>query len=63
MPRTVNAEVHVAINKLHERLPKLIPKEIVEAGRVNLYRSFRRGVTTRAKEQGVDEPTIEMNNC
>ena len=30
--------------------------------RFNVYRSFRRGATTRAKEQGVDEPTINMNN-
>jgi len=40
---TVNAEVHGAFNKLHERLPKLIPKEVAEGGRVNLHRSFRRG--------------------
>jgi len=59
---TLNAEVHAAINKLHERLPTLIPREIAEGGRVNLYRSFRRGVTTRPKEQGVEESTIEMNN-
>ena len=26
------------------------------------YRSFRRGATTRAKERGVSEPTIHMNN-
>jgi len=53
--------VHVAINKLHERLPTLILREIAEGGRVNLYCSFCREVTTRAKEQG-DELNIEMNN-
>jgi len=44
-------------------LPTLIPIEIAEGGRVNLYRSFRQGATTRAKEQGVEESIIEMNNC
>ena len=40
----------------------LIPSDIEVDERFNVYRSFRRGATTRAKEQGVAEPTIEMNN-
>jgi hypothetical protein len=39
-----------------------IPSSIHIEERFNVYHSFKRGATTRAKEQGVDKPTIEMNN-
>ena len=48
--------------KVKESGKGLIPAGIDIDSRFNVYRSFRRGATTRAKEQGVDEPTIEMNN-
>ena len=50
------------ITKVKEYCPKLIPEGIVIDDRYNLYRSFRRGATTRAKEKGLSEPIIEMNN-
>jgi hypothetical protein len=59
---TLNGELHSALTKVQEEGDGLIPSSMVVDERYNIYRSFRRGATTRAKEQGVDEPTIEMNN-
>ena len=39
-----------------------LPSDIVVPEKFNIQRSFRRGVTTRAQEQGVDEVTIEISN-
>ena len=58
----LNGELHSIMTKLRESGKGLIPAGIDIDSRFNVYRSFRRGATTRAKEQGVDEPTIEMNN-
>ena len=56
-------------NELREMLKQVqsITSDIIPIGLdidkcFSTYRSFRRGATTRAKEQGVSEPTIEMNN-
>ena len=40
----------------------LIPSDIDVAEKYNVYRSFRRGATTRAQEQNVPTSIIEMNN-
>ena len=58
----LNGELHSIMLKVKESGRGLIPAGIDIDSRFNVYRSFRRGATTRAKEQGVDEPTIEMNN-
>ena len=58
----LNGEFHAALVKVQSTSPGLISNDIEIDDRFNVYRSFRRGATTRAKEQGVDEPTIEMNN-
>lgn len=58
----LNGELQKMITKVKEYCPKLIPEGIVIDDRYNLYRSFRRGATTRAKEKGLSEPIIEMNN-
>ena len=58
----VNGEFHAVLNKVQSAGTSVISVDITVDERFNVYRSFRRGATTRAKEQGVDEPTIEMNN-
>ena len=58
----LNGELHKALSKLRGSGRGGIPAGIDIDERFNVYRSFRRGATTRAKEQGVDETTIEMNN-
>jgi hypothetical protein len=58
----VNGEFHAVLNKVQSSGTGAVSVDILVDERFNVYRSFRRGATTRAKEQGVDEPTIEMNN-
>jgi hypothetical protein len=58
----LNGELHSMLLKLQQTGEVTIPNSIDIEERFNVYRSFRRGATTRAKEQGVDESTIEMNN-
>jgi hypothetical protein len=58
----LNGELHSMLLKLQQIGEVNIPSSINIEERFNVYRSFRRGATTRAKEQGVDESTIEMNN-
>ena len=58
----INGELRLALEKVQSEYDNLIPKSINVDKCYNIYHSFRRGATTRAKEQGVDETTIEMNN-
>jgi hypothetical protein len=58
----VNGELHHMLKRVQLHNPNLIPNDVDVDKRFNTYRSFRRGATTRAKEQGVSEPTIAMNN-
>ena len=60
--RRLNEEFHMALEKI-QQLSDLIPDDLDVAGKFNLYRSFRRGATTRARERKVPNPIIEMNNC
>jgi hypothetical protein len=58
----LNGELHAMLSKVQSLDNNLIPLNVKVEERFNIYRSFRRGATTRAKEQGIDEATIEMNN-
>jgi hypothetical protein len=58
----LSGEFHEAIKQIQDSVPGLISSAIDVESRYNVYWPFRRGATTRAKEQGVDEVTIEMNN-
>jgi hypothetical protein len=58
----LNMELQSMIHKVKEMNPGLIPEGVVIDERFKLYRSFRRGATTRAKAEEVPEPIIEMNN-
>ena len=59
---TLNKELHNAMEKIQNKGDGLVPSDIEVRERFNIYRSFRRGATTRAKEMKVPEPTIELNN-
>ena len=56
----LNGELHEMIHRIKETNPSLIPEGIIIDDRYNLYRSFRCGATTGAKENGISEPVIEM---
>ena len=58
----LNRELQNMLKQVQTIKPELIPADVDVDKRFNTYRSFRRGATTRAKEQGVSEPTIAMNN-
>ena len=58
----LNGELHHMLKQVQSRDTTLIPGDVDVDKRFNTYRSFRRGATTRAKEQDVSEPTIAMNN-
>jgi len=58
----VNDKLHTVLSLVQSTM-QFIPADIIVSENFNIYRSFRgRGATMRAKEQGVDEVTIEMNN-
>ena len=57
----INDELHAALS-IVQTTTQAIPADIIVSEKFNIHRSFRRGATTRAKEQGVGEATIEMNN-
>jgi hypothetical protein len=58
----LNCEYHAIMIRVQNRCPTLIAKDIEVEKKFNVYRSFRRGATTQAKEQGVSESTIALNN-
>ena len=57
----LNDELH-SVMSIVQLTSALIPSDLSVSEKFMVYRSFRRGATTRAKEQGVKEDTIEMNN-
>jgi hypothetical protein len=58
----VNGELHAIMSRVQEVRGDIVSPSIKVEERFNVYRSFRRGATTQAKEQGVDESYIDMNN-
>ena len=58
----MNGELHDVLKRVQSQSPQIIPLDVDVEKRFNMYRSFRRGATTRAKEMGVGDPTISMNN-
>ena len=47
---------------IQESHPQLIAKMVEFAGTYNIYRSLRRGATSRATTVGLGQPKIERNN-
>ena len=58
----LNGELHSILHQIKDTNPLLLPEGVLIDERFKLYRSFRRGAITRAKEKEVPEPIIEMNN-
>jgi hypothetical protein len=58
----INGELHQMLKRVQSLNDEIIPNDIDVDKSFNTYRSFRRGATTRAKEQGVSEATIGLNN-
>jgi len=55
----INDELHSALSIVQSTM-QVIPADIIVSKKFNIHRSFRRGATMRAKEQGVDEAKIEL---
>lgn len=60
--RDLNNCLHETLGNIQAQHPNLVPSDIDIAEQYNVYRSFRRGATTRAQEQNVPISVIEMNN-
>ena len=59
---TLNKELHQMLSNLQMSRPDLIANDIMVTETYNVYRSFRRGATTRAWETKVPKDIIEGNN-
>ena len=60
--RLLNKELHHVLSNVQASRPDLIPRDMVITEAYNIYRSFRRGATTRAREAKVPKDVIEINN-
>ena len=58
----LNNEFISELEKIQESQPQLIAKAVDVAGTYNIYRSLRRGATSRATAVGLGQPEIERNN-
>ncbi len=58
----INAELHEQIERVKQSNPGLLDETVSVENRYNIFRSFRRGATTRAREMKVDPSVISMNN-
>ena len=58
----LNNEFISALEKIQDSHPQLIAKVVDVAGTYNIYRSLRRGATSRATAVGLGQPEIERNN-
>ncbi len=60
--KTMNLEFHLALRRVQKERPDLIPDDVEVEEVYNIYRSLRRGATSRATELGYDGAVIDMNN-
>ena len=58
----LNKELHRNLSNLQASRPDLIPQDVVVTEVYNVYRPFRRGATTRAREAKVPKDIIKLNN-
>lgn len=58
----LNAELHDMLLEVQANRPELIASSIDVKFKYSINRSFRRGATTKARENGVSESTISINN-
>ena len=59
---TLNAEFHQALSKVQTKRPDLIPQDLEVEEHYGIFRSLRRGSLTRATEQGIKGPDLDMIN-
>lgn len=63
MPRArVNFVLHSALKKLQAERTDIVPLDMDVENDTSIHRGARRGAHTRAKEAGVPEPIINLNN-
>ncbi len=60
--KAMNTEFHSALRRVQKQRPDLIPDDVEIEEVYNIYRSLRRGATSRATELGYDGTVIDMNN-
>ncbi len=58
----MNSEFHDQLQQVNNDSPHLFDSNVVISERYNIFRSFRRGATTRAREMKVEPSIISMNN-
>ena len=57
-----NGEFHLALREVQIQRPDLLPEGTDIEGSYGTFRSLRRGSLTRATEQGIDGPDLDMVN-
>lgn len=65
MPYTsveLNSELESVVLDIQDEFPELIDPKVDVRSKFSINRSFRRGATTRVRENGLDEKSLEMNN-
>ena len=58
----LNVELWNVLNKVRHRKPQLLGGDLELEKKFKMFRSFRRGATTRAKEMKIGETALNMNN-
>lgn len=58
----LNGELESMLLQIQEESPELIDPKIDVRAKFSINRSFRRGATTRVRENGIDSQSLEMNN-
>ena len=58
----LNELLHEGLEKVQLTKPHILDPSIKVEERMSIHRSFRRGATTRATEQGLPEPLLNLNN-
>lgn len=58
----LDSELHTVLSAIQEVSPKLIDPSIDVKQKFSVYRSFRRGATTQAREAGVSDADINLAN-
>lgn len=58
----LNAELESMLLEIQSDSPELIDPKVDVRSKFSINRSFRRGATTRVKENGIDSQSLDMNN-
>lgn len=58
----LNSELESVLLDIQDKFPEFIDPKVDVSSKFSINRSFRRGATTRVRENGLDEKSLEMNN-